>query len=159
MDSQIVAVFCLCDDMLKALHHREDQQCQMTDSEVMTTAIVAPFTFEGIRIGSYFLQDEGIIPQMLAKVASTVACIAFKSYFSRCSICSVKPGRTQYHRCTCSIVPDCRLRQLSHLSLASLSRRSLAGQTSQQKTLFLRFENPYYGHGVWSARRILPHSW
>ncbi len=41
MDTQIVAVFCLCDDMLKALHHYEDPQCQMTDAEVMTTAIVA----------------------------------------------------------------------------------------------------------------------
>jgi hypothetical protein len=25
MDTEIVAVFCLCDDMLKALHHHEDQ--------------------------------------------------------------------------------------------------------------------------------------
>ena len=41
MDSQIVAVFCLCDDMLKALHHQEDPQCQMRDAEVMTTAIIA----------------------------------------------------------------------------------------------------------------------
>jgi len=41
MDSQIVAVFCLCDDMLKALGHHEDPQCQMSDAEVMTIAIVA----------------------------------------------------------------------------------------------------------------------
>jgi hypothetical protein len=41
MDSQIVAVFCLCDDLLKALHHHEDPQCQMKDAEVMTAAIVA----------------------------------------------------------------------------------------------------------------------
>jgi hypothetical protein len=41
MDTQIVAVFCLSDDMLKALPQHEDQQCQMGDSEVMTTAIVA----------------------------------------------------------------------------------------------------------------------
>ncbi len=32
MDTQIVVVFCLCDDMLKALHHYEDKQCQMTDA-------------------------------------------------------------------------------------------------------------------------------
>ena len=37
MDTEIVAVFCLCDDMLKALHHHEDLQCQMSDAEVMTT--------------------------------------------------------------------------------------------------------------------------
>ena len=32
MDTQIVVVFCLCDDMLKALQHQEDSQRQMTDA-------------------------------------------------------------------------------------------------------------------------------
>jgi hypothetical protein len=36
MDTQIVAVYCLCDDLLKALYHAEDPQCQMSDAEVMT---------------------------------------------------------------------------------------------------------------------------
>ena len=44
MDTQIVAVYCLCDDLLKALCQSEDAQRQMSDAEVMTTAIVAaPF--------------------------------------------------------------------------------------------------------------------
>lgn len=47
MDTQIVAVFCLCDDMLKASHHYEDPQYQMVDAEVMTTAIVAALHFGG----------------------------------------------------------------------------------------------------------------
>jgi hypothetical protein len=47
MDTQIVAVFCLCDDMLKALHHLEDPQSQISDAEVMTTAIVAALHFGG----------------------------------------------------------------------------------------------------------------
>jgi hypothetical protein len=41
MDTRNVAVYCLCDDMLKALHQKDDPQCQITDAEVMTTAIVA----------------------------------------------------------------------------------------------------------------------
>jgi hypothetical protein len=41
MDEQIVAIYCLCDDLLQALHHREDSQVQMSDAEVMTTALVA----------------------------------------------------------------------------------------------------------------------
>ena len=41
MDTQIVAVFCLVDDMLKAMRHQEDLQCEMSDAEVMTTAILA----------------------------------------------------------------------------------------------------------------------
>ena len=41
MDDQIIATFCLCDDLLQALHHQEDRQCQMHDAEVMTTACIA----------------------------------------------------------------------------------------------------------------------
>jgi hypothetical protein len=68
MDTQIVAVFCLCDDMLKALHHPEDRQCQMTDAEVMTTAIVAALRYRGnFELARHFLQDEGYIPGMLSK--------------------------------------------------------------------------------------------
>jgi hypothetical protein len=29
MDDKIIATFCLCDDLLKAMHHPEDRQCQM----------------------------------------------------------------------------------------------------------------------------------
>ena len=61
MDSQIVAVLCLCDDMLKALHHYEDPQCQMTDAEVMTTAIIAALHFRGnFELSRHFLDDEGM---------------------------------------------------------------------------------------------------
>ena len=47
MDGQIVAIYCLCDDLLKALHHPEDRQRQMSDAEVMTTALVAALHFGG----------------------------------------------------------------------------------------------------------------
>ena len=68
MDSQIVAVFCLCDDMLKALHHAEDSQCQMSDAEVMTTAIVSALFFGGnIEKARKHLQEYGYIPKMLGK--------------------------------------------------------------------------------------------
>lgn len=68
MDSQIVAVFCLCDDMLKALYHHEDHQCQMSDAEVMTTAIVATLYHGGnFEHARKMLQTEGYIPNMLGK--------------------------------------------------------------------------------------------
>ena len=41
MDDHILAIYCVCHDFLKALHHREDRQQKMTDAEVMTTALVA----------------------------------------------------------------------------------------------------------------------
>jgi Transposase DDE domain len=68
MDTQIVVVFCLCDDMLKALHHRDDEQCQMTDAEVMTTAIVAMLYFKGnFRLASQYLCEHRYIPNMLSR--------------------------------------------------------------------------------------------
>jgi hypothetical protein len=68
MDTQIVVVFCLSDDMLKALHHHEDPQCQMSDAEVMTTAIVAMLYFKGnFCLASRFLYEGGYIPGMLGK--------------------------------------------------------------------------------------------
>jgi hypothetical protein len=68
MDNQIVAVFCLCDDVLKALHHYEDSQRQMTDAEVMTTALVAALHFRGnFELARQFLQESGAIPNMLGK--------------------------------------------------------------------------------------------
>lgn len=68
MDSQIVAVFCLCDDLLKALYHHEDRQCQMSDAEVMTVAIIAMLYFRGnFETARGFLHDHGYIPKVLSK--------------------------------------------------------------------------------------------
>jgi len=68
MDDQIVAIFCLCDDMLKALRHVEDPQCYMSDAEVMTTAIVAMLHFRGNFEGARrLLKEQGYIPHMLGK--------------------------------------------------------------------------------------------
>src|SRR5262245_37727048 len=47
MDDQILAIDCLCTDVLKARHQAEDRQQQMTDAEVMTTALVAMGFFGG----------------------------------------------------------------------------------------------------------------
>jgi len=44
MDTQIIVVFCLCDDMLKSLHHYEDSQCQMSDAEVIPPLLL-PYCF------------------------------------------------------------------------------------------------------------------
>ena len=68
MDDQIVATYCLCDDVLKALDHYEDPQRQMSDAEVMTTAIVAALHFRGNweRVRE-LLGHGGYIPTMLGK--------------------------------------------------------------------------------------------
>ena len=68
MNSQIVAVYCLLDDLLKALYHPEDQQCEMSDAEGMTTAIVAALHFGGNHEKTRnFLKEAGYMPRMLSK--------------------------------------------------------------------------------------------
>lgn len=68
MDTQIVAIYCICDDILKGLHHLEDKQRRMSDAEVMTTSIVAALFFSGnMEKSRIFLQEHGYIPKMLAK--------------------------------------------------------------------------------------------
>jgi len=68
MDTQIIVVYCLIDDMLKALHHHEDKQRRMSDAEIMTTAIVATMYFKGnFCMASRFLYDGNYIPNMLGK--------------------------------------------------------------------------------------------
>jgi hypothetical protein len=68
MDTQSVAVFCLVDDMLKAIHHFEDPQCEVSYAEVMTTAIIAGLYFGGnyTRVRS-FLASQNYVPCMLSK--------------------------------------------------------------------------------------------
>ena len=68
MDTQIVLIFCLCDDLLKALHHVEDKQCQLSDAEIMTAAIVAMLYYRGnFRVACQFLCEYGYMPQMLSR--------------------------------------------------------------------------------------------
>jgi hypothetical protein len=68
MDTQIVAVFCLVDDMLKAIHHYEDPQTQMSDAEVITTAILAALKFGGnYTTARELLAAHGYVPRMLSK--------------------------------------------------------------------------------------------
>jgi hypothetical protein len=68
MDDKIIATFCLCDDLLKAMHHQEDHQCQMNDAEVMTTAFVASLFFRGnYESARAMLHQHGYIPHMLSK--------------------------------------------------------------------------------------------
>lgn len=47
MDTYIVFVYSLCDDLLKGLRHWEDPQCQVGDAEILTTALVAARYFGG----------------------------------------------------------------------------------------------------------------
>jgi len=68
MDDKIVVTFCLCDDLLKAIHHQEDRQCQMNDAEIMTTAVIAALYFRGNHDSARaMLKEYGSMPHMRSK--------------------------------------------------------------------------------------------
>lgn len=47
MENEIIIVYCLSDDYLKEVGHRENSQCQVSDAEILTTALVAVLYFSG----------------------------------------------------------------------------------------------------------------
>jgi len=68
MDDKIIAIFCLCDDLLKAMQHQEDRQCQMNDAEIMTTAFIASLFFRGNQESARtMLHQYGYITNMISK--------------------------------------------------------------------------------------------
>jgi hypothetical protein len=67
MDTQIIFVYCLCDDLLKALGHREDPQCQVSDADILTTALVAALEFGGcFKRAHRFLHETGDLSHRLS---------------------------------------------------------------------------------------------
>jgi hypothetical protein len=67
MDSRIIFVYCLCDDLLKTLGHREDPQCRVSDAEILTVALVAALDFGGRFKSAYqFLHQHGYLPVALS---------------------------------------------------------------------------------------------
>lgn len=68
MDTAITAIYCLCEDFLKATSHQEDPQCTMSDAEVLTTALVAALYFDGVfEHARSMLSAPTYIPEMLSK--------------------------------------------------------------------------------------------
>lgn len=68
MIDHTTALYCITDDLLKAVGHRDDARCEMSDAEVITAALVAAFSFGGnIERSRAFLQETGLMPRMLSR--------------------------------------------------------------------------------------------
>lgn len=62
---QIIAIYCLCDDFLRAWGHADAPQAKITATQVMTVALVASVLFCGNQDRSRcFLQQHGYTPRM-----------------------------------------------------------------------------------------------
>jgi len=68
LDDTITTIYCLCDEFLKAINHKDDSQVRLTTAEVMTVPLVAA-TFFGANIDKTrrFLHEYGYMPTMISK--------------------------------------------------------------------------------------------
>jgi Transposase DDE domain len=68
MDEQILALYCVCADILQAIGHVEDLQHKMSAAEVITTALVAMLFFRGnFESARALLRAPQYIPHMLSR--------------------------------------------------------------------------------------------
>jgi hypothetical protein len=62
------ALYCITADLLKAAGHTDDVRCELTDAEVITTALVAALYFGGnVERSRSFMRETGLMPRMLSK--------------------------------------------------------------------------------------------
>lgn len=60
MQDTIFTIYCLCDDFLKVMEHRDDPQAKLSTAQVMTVALVASCFFGGnINRARLFLLEHG----------------------------------------------------------------------------------------------------
>jgi Transposase DDE domain len=68
MVREIITIFCICDDFLKTINHKDDKQARMSTSEILTTAIVAAKFFSGnYNKSRCFLSEHSYITSMLSE--------------------------------------------------------------------------------------------
>jgi hypothetical protein len=68
MELEIITIYVICCEFLQVMGHQEDEQCRMSDAEVMTTAIVAMLSFGGnYAEARKWLNCRQYIPTMLGK--------------------------------------------------------------------------------------------
>src|SRR6476661_4729393 len=65
---KIISIYCIVDDILKGIEHKEDSRRRVSDSEIITTSLVSALYFGGhIDNSRNFMKMTGLVPDMLDK--------------------------------------------------------------------------------------------
>lgn len=68
MEDEIIAIYCFIDDVLKSMNHPEDKRRKVSDSEILTTAIVSGKYFYGHQHRALsYMKSSGLMPTVLEK--------------------------------------------------------------------------------------------
>ncbi len=66
MLNEIIAIYAITDDLLKAIGHDDDIRREMIDAEIITTALVAAIFFNGNHSKACaYMKEHNFIPNML----------------------------------------------------------------------------------------------
>ena len=67
-EDKIIALYCIVDDLLKGIGHREDSSRKVSDGELITTALVSSLYFGGHHDNArQFMKMTNLVPAMLDK--------------------------------------------------------------------------------------------
>ena len=68
MDDQVIATYCITDDFLRSIHHREAPERAVSDAEILTVALVAARHYGGNFEAAWrFLLDHGYMRRRLSR--------------------------------------------------------------------------------------------
>lgn len=63
-----IGIYCIIEDILKAIGHQQDSRCKVSDSETIATALVSALYFGGhLDNGRRFMKMTQLVPNMLDK--------------------------------------------------------------------------------------------
>jgi len=72
MEDTITTTYCICEEFLKAVGHRDDPQARLSVAEVMTIPLVAAAFFGGnIEMARSFLDEYGYIHRRRSQRAAS----------------------------------------------------------------------------------------
>jgi hypothetical protein len=68
MLNEIITIYAITDDLLKAIGHKEDSRRLMSDAEIITTALTSTMFFSGNQsLACQYMKEHNLIPNMLEK--------------------------------------------------------------------------------------------
>lgn len=72
LQDKVIGIYCLTDDILKGIRHYEDRQRKVSDSEIITTALVSALYFKGNQSHAIsYMRSHQMVPCMIGKSGFT----------------------------------------------------------------------------------------
>ena len=68
LPDKVIAIYCFCDDLLKAIQHHTREGCRTTDAEIIATALVGALFFRGNQcLGIDYMRSHNMAPRLPKK--------------------------------------------------------------------------------------------